>query len=69
MLSEVKKKEKGNMTREEILLATQIIIDSHTAKDAAEIIAFLYANHPILMIKDKSVVHRDSKKDISLLYK
>ena len=52
------------MTKEELLKATALIIADNTPDKAAEIINYLYLNHPSFKIVKDKVVHKDSEKGI-----
>lgn len=52
------------MTKEQLLKATALIIADNTPDKAAEIINFLYLNHPSYKIEKDKVVHKDSGKSI-----
>jgi hypothetical protein len=52
------------MTKEEMLKATALIIAANTPDKAAEIINYLYLNHPSFKIVKDKVVHRTSGKEI-----
>ena len=52
------------MTKDELLKATALIIAANTPDKAAEVINFLYLNHPSYKIEKDKVVHRDTGKAI-----
>lgn len=58
------------MTLEDLLAAIAIIIKNNAdPKEAAKIVNFLYTNHPFYELDkvDAKVVHKETKKDISLI--